>query len=110
MCSNIGLYGERKCLQFQAWFETFKMNNGSVFLKRKYFQCPAQLGAIKKDSTLSPSLPRTLLSLDENSRIQFSILQVKSGIWNTSAPKKCFSKSWCIQIQVPSAVLKVLEH
>jgi hypothetical protein len=55
-------------------------------------------------------LPGTLLSVDENSRIQFSILKAKLDIWNTSAPIKCFSKSRDIQIQVPSAVLKVLEH
>jgi hypothetical protein len=56
MCSNVGLYGERKCLQFQALFETFEMNNGNVFFERlpRYFQCPAQLGTIKKDSSLSP--------------------------------------------------------
>jgi hypothetical protein len=54
MCSNIGFYGERKCLQFQAWFETLKMNNGSVLFERRQFQCPAQFGTIKNDSTLSP--------------------------------------------------------
>jgi hypothetical protein len=65
------------------------------------------LGRLKK---IPLCLPGTFLSVDKNSRIQFSMFQVNSDIWNTSAPIKCFSKSWCIQIQVPSAILKVSEH